>query len=80
MIDRIRELASQAEEYAEFYAAIADELEKDIFIRRLAELLLKEEREACAKLCDDVFDTVETPPERSAAEECAQAIRARWFQ
>lgn len=42
MNERIRKLAKEAEEYAEFYAAIADELERDIFVRRFAELIVRE--------------------------------------
>jgi hypothetical protein len=42
MNERIRELSEEAEEYADFYAAIADELEKDLFIRRFAELIVRE--------------------------------------
>lgn len=38
----IRKLSKEAEEYADFYAAIADELEKDILLRRFAELLILE--------------------------------------
>ena len=49
MNERIRKLAEYAEEYADFYAAIADELEKDIFVRRFAELLILE----CAPFVGD---------------------------
>ncbi len=42
-----------------------------------ARLVAAAEREACAKLCEQVFDEAETPAERSAAEACAYAIRAR---
>lgn len=42
MNERIRELAKEAEAYADYYAIIADELEKNIFIRRFAELIVKE--------------------------------------
>ena len=63
MNKRIRELAQEAEAYADYYAIIADELEKDIFVRRFAELILKKVTEtlinngyfAAAAEIDDQF-------------------------
>lgn len=49
MNEVIRKLSKEAEEYADFYAAIADEQEKDIFMRRFAELLIIE----CAPFVGD---------------------------
>lgn len=42
---------------------------------RLVELVAAREREACAKLCDELSD--KHTWEGSYADECAQAIRAR---
>ena len=50
MNERIRELAKEAEAYADYYAIIADELEKNIFIRRFAELIVRE----CVTICNSV--------------------------
>lgn len=52
MLHKYRDLAKEAEEYAEFYAAIADELEKDIFVRRFAELIVHE----CCIIVADAVD------------------------
>jgi hypothetical protein len=41
------------------------------FVERLAELVAAEEREACAKVCDDLWE------DDGTAYECAEAIRAR---
>jgi hypothetical protein len=40
-------------------------------LMRVAELVQQEEREACAKLCEDLIGT------RAMARHCADAIRAR---
>jgi len=73
MNERIRELASKAEEYAEFYAAIADEPEKDIFVRMFAELIAAEEREACIQILSSTeFTSLDHMPS-----EAALIIRAR---
>ena len=50
MNERIRELAKEAEAYADYYAFIADELEKDIFVRRFAQLIVRE----CVTICNSV--------------------------
>ena len=50
MNERIRELAKEAEAYADYYAIIADELEKDIFVRRFAQLIVRE----CVTICNSV--------------------------
>ena len=50
MNERIRELAQEAEAYADYYAIIADELEKDIFVRRFAQLIVRE----CVTICNSV--------------------------
>ena len=52
MNERIRELAQEAEAYADYYAIIADELEKNIFIRRFAELIVRE----CSIIADEFAD------------------------
>lgn len=49
MNEVIQKRSKEAEEYADFYSSIADELEKDIFIRRFAELLILE----CAPFVGD---------------------------
>jgi len=44
-------------------------------IERFAELVRQDEREACAKLCESLFDVDDNSC--NEAEQCANAIRAR---
>jgi hypothetical protein len=46
---------------------------------RFAELVRQDEREACAKLCEDMSNTEANMNKtwRNAANDCAKAIRAR---
>jgi hypothetical protein len=76
MNERIKELAEQAGLYYE--DTITDE-EYDIAIERFAELVRQDEREACAKLCEDMSNTEANMNKtwRNAANDCAAAIRAR---
>lgn len=49
----------------------------DVFLEKFAEMVAAEEREACAKLCEEM-ENRENPYERNvAALDCASAIRAR---
>lgn len=74
---RDKELAEQAGYKPLSPPTFADEL-NEIFMRKFAELIRADEREACAKVCDeeykkyDYFDL-----ERVVAKLCADAIRAR---
>jgi len=50
----------------------------DVFLEKFAEMVAAEEREACAKVCEELFQT--TPSYTTyaeAAQDCAAAIRAR---
>ena len=86
MNERIKELAEQAgitfdAEMCEGWIADDEHLE------RFAELVRQDERELCAKLCEDQIKSYmskryTTDPlggyrERFASEQCAKAIRAR---
>ena len=53
----------------------------DVFLEKFAEMVAAEEREACAKVCEELFQI--TPPYTTyaeAAQDCAAAIRARGEQ
>lgn len=77
MDERIRELAKEADAYADYYAFIADEPEKDIFVRRFAELIAAAEREACALVCEAIPFTYTRMDYEETCLVCATAIRAR---
>jgi hypothetical protein len=47
MNERIKELAEQAETYADYYAMLSETGEKEIFIKKFAELIIAE----CARAC-----------------------------
>ena len=52
----------------------------DVFLEKFAEMVAAEEREACAKVCEEMQDR-ENPYERNVAVlDCASAIRARGEQ
>ena len=73
MNQRIRQLAEQA------VNSIPDQVDfdiPDVFKERFAALVAAAEREACAKVCEDLFDP-RWRSEHNAASQCAEAIRAR---
>jgi hypothetical protein len=86
--ERIRELAEQAAgNFTEnFQWDYLPEIDKDIF-EKFAELVRADEREACAKACEEISDyayalwKVDADPTELGwelgAEHCAQAIKAR---
>ncbi len=49
MNDRIQELADEAETYADYYAMLSETGEKEIFIKKFAELIVKECLDACSR-------------------------------
>ena len=67
MNKRLKELAEQAGLFWQFSPAYEKCLE------HFAELVRQDEREACAKLCDDL----DRKWNQSGVRECAKAIRAR---
>ena len=76
--ERIKELAEQAETYAaENSGAFRGEIYMRCFTEKFAELVAAAEREACAKLCDDVGHTHDVPQGSELAFDLAAAIRAR---
>lgn len=76
MDERIKELAEQAglaRLHNDEFAAMGD---KDL--ERFAELVRQDEREACAKLCDEiVIEKHGMTSRHKTSFECAAAIRAR---
>ena len=65
MNERIKELIKQL-----------DLRDNDIDLERFAELVRQDEREACAKVCDDLADN-QTNQSLLELSDCAEAIRAR---
>jgi phosphoserine phosphatase len=59
------------EEIGELVAALPEGLDADEFIYKLVNWAVDREREACAKVCEDLIGT------RAMARHCADAIRAR---
>jgi phosphoserine phosphatase len=59
------------EEIGEMVAALPEGLDADEFIYKLVNWAVDREREACAKVCEDLIGT------RAMARHCADAIRAR---
>ena len=59
------------EEIGEMVAALPEGLDADEFIYKLINWAVDREREACAKVCEDLIGT------RAMARHCADAIRAR---
>jgi hypothetical protein len=47
MNERIQKLAEQAETYADYYAMLSETGEKEIFIKKFAELIIAECAQAC---------------------------------
>ena len=75
MNKRLKELAEQAGLSREFAVSglwLADDAE----LGRFAELVRDDEREACAKLCEDL--STKWYDEGGSARDCVHAIRARW--
>jgi hypothetical protein len=54
-----------------FWTVTSEELE------RFAELVRADEREACAKVCEDIYEGDEACGDWPSPEQCAAAIRAR---
>ena len=84
MNERIKELAEQAEAYAdEKSGAFRGEMFMRCFTEKFAELVRQDEREACAKLCESMgvhpaLNVYNGGPEwYQRQKECAAAIRAR---
>ena len=66
--------------YGKTEALCESELEELEQIKKFAELVRADEREACAKLCDDKHDTWrfgDGEDSTSGPKDCAAAIRAR---
>jgi hypothetical protein len=63
------------EEIGDLVAALPQGLDSDEFIYRLVNWAVDIEREACAKLCDELSD--KDGFEGCYADACAEAIRAR---
>jgi hypothetical protein len=84
MNERIRELSEQAKirpalllQHLGTFAALTDSEQQELKnIEKFAELVQADEREACAKVCEDQ-DTGQDLPYDLAVIECAKAIRAR---
>ena len=61
MNERIRELAEQAKEFANYYAMLSDGVEQKIFTEKFAELIVRE----CEKVAKDGPWYYDTPSLRS---------------
>jgi len=75
MNERLKELAEQvgATIHKAMHGEAISFLENDL--ERFADLVRQEEREACAKLCDDL--STKWYDEGGSARDCVHAIRAR---
>ena len=83
MNERTKELAEQAGLSIDKYGLAWDKdnpREIGVDLERFAELVRQDEREACAKLCDDEADQSISYPEAEGMYWCAEAIRARGEQ
>ena len=69
MNERLKELAQKAK----LSTANSIWLANDSELERFAELVRQDEREACAKLCEDLHNCEPEP----RPDDCAAAIRAR---
>jgi len=56
--ERIKELAEQAAKYGIEFATQDQELYIPKLMEKFAELIAAEEREACAKVCEDSIDAI----------------------
>jgi hypothetical protein len=75
------------EEIADLVSALPEGLDADEFIYKLVNWAVDREREACAKVCEEISDSAHAlwkvdadPTEQGrdiGAEHCAQAIRLR---
>ena len=72
MNDKIKKLAEQAR-------LPACHLSHPVALKRFAELVRQDEREACAKLCDEkaLYFQYDFIPPYDVADSCAEEIRAR---
>jgi len=77
MNERIKELAEQAEIYADYYAALSDTKEKEIFTEKFAELIVRE----CIGIVEnlspgykDYRDQIEDAFRRDCVEEIKQSF------
>jgi hypothetical protein len=68
--DEIIEMAEQSGLHATLYFRKEQ-------LREFAKLVAAKEREACAKICDDLFSDSESISGRIWTNGCAEAIRAR---
>jgi hypothetical protein len=77
--EQVAEWAKEASKHAliKWFAKAAKE--SPGFFRRFAELAQQEEREACARVCDELGEMNKLAPTDSAWQwgECAAAIRSR---
>ena len=73
MNERIKELAQKAK----LSTANSIWLANDSELERFAELVRQDEREACAKLCENEADQISSDHEAGGMYWCAEAIRAR---
>ena len=76
MNERLKELAEQAGLYYKHYSGKNYDLAIERFIERFAELVRQDEREACAKLCDNEANQSSSDHEAGGMYWCAEAIRA----
>ena len=56
MNERIKELAEQAKDYADYYSMLSDSAEQEIFTEKFAELIVKECAEIAKKVDGDESD------------------------
>jgi len=84
MNERDKELAKQADN--EFTGEISDDLNHCLVgteaIQKYADLIRADEREACAKVCEQPIDEIQITDDCSEmrymdGKECAEAIRAK---
>jgi len=73
--DEIIEMAQKSKKYAEHITPQGLEW-FDYFVENFAALITAAEREACAKLCEDLSKDM-TPIAEQAVKTCATLIRAR---
>ena len=79
MNERIKQLADEAETYADYYAMLSETGEKEIFIKKFAELIVLK----CADIinhradtCSDWLDSVKANEAvREGQRECAKTIK-----
>ena len=73
MNEKLKELAKQAGfDFDDYYDSVTQEE-----LERFAELVRQDEREDCAKLCDEEADQSSSDHEAGGMYWCAEAIRAK---